>query len=61
MSSSKSSQLEQTYSGLLKQKSPHEKAIQKDIARTFPTHAYFQQGGGVGQENLFNVVKAYSL
>ena len=61
MSSSKSSELESVYASLLKAKSPHEKAIQKDMARTLPGHRYFAQGGGVGQEHLFNVVKAYSL
>lgn len=61
MSSSKNVALEQTYAGFLKEKSPHEKSIQKDLARTLPGHRYFAQGGGVGQENLFNVVKAYSL
>ena len=61
MSSSKNVALESTYAGLLKEKSPHEKSIQKDLARTLPGHRYFAQGGGVGQENLFNVVKAYSL
>jgi len=61
MSSSKNVALEATYAGLLKEKSPHSKAIQKDLARTLPGHRYFAQGGGVGQENLFNVVKAYSL
>ena len=29
--------------------------------RTFPHHEYFMDGAGVGQENLFNVLKAYSL
>jgi hypothetical protein len=61
MSSSKNPGLEATYAGLLKEKSTHERAIQKDLARTLPGHRYFAQGGGVGQENLFNVVKAYSL
>jgi hypothetical protein len=61
MSASKSITLEATYSALLKLPSPHEKAIQKDLSRTFPNHAYFKKGNGVGQENLFNVVKAYSL
>ena len=61
MSSSKSSDLEETYKALLKMTSPHEKAIAKDINRTFPNHKFFQEGGGVGQESLFMVVKAYSL
>lgn len=29
--------------------------------RTFPHHEYFTDGQGIGQENLFNVLKAYSL
>ncbi|WVQ93745.1 hypothetical protein IAU59_000822 [Kwoniella sp. CBS 9459] len=61
MSSSKSTPLEETYKALLKLPSPHEKAINKDINRTFPNHKYFQEGGGIGQEGLFMVVKAYSL
>lgn len=60
MSSSKSIALEVTYSALLKLSSPHEKAIQKDLARTFPQHAYFKGTAG-GQESLFNVAKAYSM
>lgn len=61
MSSSKSSPLEETYKALLKETSPHEKAIAKDLSRTFPHHKYFQDGGGIGQESLYMVVKAYSL
>lgn len=60
MSSSKSAPLEETYKALLKLPSPHEKAIAKDLSRTFPNHKYFQ-GGGVGQESLYMVLKAYSL
>lgn len=65
MSSSKDLELESTYSALLKETSAHEKAIMRDLSRTFPHHDYFKEGGvpgtGTGQENLFNVVKAYSL
>ncbi|KAK8845526.1 hypothetical protein IAR55_006241 [Kwoniella newhampshirensis] len=61
MSSSKSTALEDTYKALLKLTSPHEKAIAKDINRTFPNHKFFQEGGGLGQEGLFMVVKAYSI
>jgi hypothetical protein len=61
MSSSKSPSLEEDYKELLKLTSPHEKAIAKDLSRTFPHHKFFQEGGGVGQESLFMVVKAYSL
>jgi hypothetical protein len=28
--------------------------------RTFPHRAFFTDGQGIGQENLFNVLKAYS-
>ncbi|WWD22479.1 hypothetical protein CI109_106972 [Kwoniella shandongensis] len=61
MSSSKSTALEESYKALLKLTSPHEKAIAKDINRTFPNHKFFQEGGGLGQEGLFMVVKAYSI
>ncbi|KAE8543197.1 hypothetical protein D1P53_000685 [Cryptococcus gattii VGV] len=61
MSSSKSVDLEEAYKALLKLSSPHEKAIMKDLNRTFPNHKYFKEAGGVGQEGLFMVVKAYSL
>jgi hypothetical protein len=61
MSASKSPPLEEAYKALLKMTSPHEKAIVKDLNRTFPQHKHFQEGGGVGQESLFMVVKAYSL
>ncbi|KAH8107865.1 RabGAP/TBC [Cristinia sonorae] len=61
MSASKDPELEQTYLRLLKETSPHEKAINRDLGRTFPHHAFFTDGHGIGQENLFNVLKAYSL
>jgi hypothetical protein len=59
MSSSKSPPLEATYKELLRQSSPHEKAIAKDITRTFPSHPFFQET--VGQDSLYMVLKAYSL
>ncbi|CAE6356645.1 unnamed protein product [Rhizoctonia solani] len=61
MSASKDVALEKTYSDLIKKSTPHEKAIMRDLGRTFPNHEFFNDGGGVGQENLFNVLKAYSL
>ncbi|KAI0780331.1 RabGAP/TBC [Fomes fomentarius] len=61
MSASKDPELENTYLRLLKEKSQHEKAILRDLGRTFPHHAFFTDGHGIGQENLFNVLKAYSL
>ncbi|KAF9958847.1 GTPase-activating protein [Mortierella alpina] len=60
LAKSKDAQLEATYAELLKSTSSHEKQITRDMSRTFPNHEYFQ-ADGVGQEALFNVVKAYSL
>ncbi|XP_018655616.1 putative ecotropic viral integration site [Schistosoma mansoni] len=41
--------------------SPVEKAIRRDIARTFPKHDLFKDENGCGQESLFRVIKAYSI
>ena len=35
--------------------------IRRDIARTYPEHEFFKKKDGVGQESLFNVMKAYSV
>eukprot|EP00105_Crassostrea_gigas_P023826 XP_011443849.1 PREDICTED: ecotropic viral integration site 5 ortholog isoform X3 [Crassostrea gigas] len=51
----------QLYVEYLKQTSPSEKLIRRDIARTFPDHDFFKEKDGLGQESLFNVMKAYSL
>ncbi|KAF8200794.1 rab-GTPase-TBC domain-containing protein [Pholiota molesta] len=61
MAASKDPELEATYLRLLKETSTHEKAITRDLGRTFPHHDFFTDGQGIGQENLFNVLKAYSL
>jgi hypothetical protein len=58
---SKDPELEATYLRLLKEPSTHEKAIMRDLGRTFPNHSFFTDSQGIGQENLFNVLKAYSL
>ncbi|KAG9071077.1 GTPase-activating protein [Linnemannia hyalina] len=60
LAQAKDAQLEATYADLLKETSSHEKQIQRDMSRTFPNHEHFQ-AEGLGQESLFNVVKAYSL
>lgn len=60
LAKSKDLSLEATYAELLKGTSTHEKQITRDLSRTFPNHEYFQ-AEGLGQESLFNVVKAYSL
>ncbi|KAF8472924.1 rab-GTPase-TBC domain-containing protein [Russula ochroleuca] len=61
MSASKDPQMEASYLKFLKESSPHEKAITRDLGRTFPQHEFFTDGQGIGQENLFNVLKAYSI
>lgn len=49
------------YSALLAQTSPHTEQINRDINRTFPKHIFFQDRGGLGQQLLFNVLKAFSI
>ncbi|XP_064197862.1 ecotropic viral integration site 5 protein homolog isoform X5 [Anguilla rostrata] len=49
------------YSELLKMTSPCEKLIRRDIARTYPEQEFFKEKDSLGQEVLFNVMKAYSL
>lgn len=61
LSASKDEEMEIIYAFYIRQSSPHEKQIRKDLSRTFPEQDYFKDGKGIGQENLFNVVKAYSL
>ncbi|KAL0088728.1 rab-GTPase-TBC domain-containing protein [Phycomyces blakesleeanus] len=53
--------LETQYMNLLKKSSPYEKMIQRDLARTFPGHTFFKERDGLGQEGLYNVVRAYSM
>ena len=45
------------YSSYLKQTSPFEKVIRRDITRTYPEHDFFREKNGLGQESLFNVMK----
>ncbi|KAE8619582.1 hypothetical protein XENTR_v10009866 [Xenopus tropicalis] len=49
------------YADLLRMSSPCEKLIRRDIARTYPEHDFFKGQDSLGQEGLFNVMKAYSL
>jgi len=58
---SKDPELERSYANYLKETSSSERAIKRDLGRTFPSHEFFADGSGVGQGNLFNVLKAYSL
>nr|CAD2158548.1 unnamed protein product [Meloidogyne enterolobii] len=52
--------LHENYSEYLRLSSPYEKAISRDIPRTFPKLDFFKDEGK-GQQSLFNVMKAYSL
>lgn len=38
-----------------------EGVIQRDIARTFPAHDFFKEAGGLGQDSLYRVSKAYAI
>ena len=49
------------YADYIKATSACEKVIRRDIARTYPEHDFFKEKDGLGQESLFNVMKAYSL
>uniref|UniRef100_A0A8C7EUF1 Ecotropic viral integration site 5 n=1 Tax=Neovison vison TaxID=452646 RepID=A0A8C7EUF1_NEOVI len=59
--SAQSMPIKDQYSELLKMTSPFEKLIRRDIARTYPEHNFFKEKDSLGQEVLFNVMKAYSL
>lgn len=49
------------YNILYAQECSAELVIKKDIHRTFPAHDYFKEAGGVGQDTLFNISKAYAV
>lgn len=49
------------YRVLLTQETKCEEVIQRDIHRTFPAHKAFRESGGVGQDSLFKVSKAYAV
>ncbi|KAI8357534.1 rab-GTPase-TBC domain-containing protein, partial [Mortierella sp. GBAus27b] len=61
MSQASSTYLETMYTQLVKEHSPYERIIQRDLARTFPNIEMFKEEGGKGQEMLGNILKAYSL
>ncbi|KAL3122713.1 hypothetical protein niasHT_010275 [Heterodera trifolii] len=60
LSGAQSTQIHDLYAEYMRQPSPYEKAIARDIPRTFPELEFFKDGGR-GQQSLFNVIKAYSL
>ncbi|XP_040583070.1 ecotropic viral integration site 5 ortholog isoform X3 [Lepeophtheirus salmonis] len=49
------------YADYMKTQSACEKVIRRDMARTYPEHEFFKKKDGIGQEALFNVMKAYSI
>ncbi|KAF9795409.1 hypothetical protein SFRURICE_004781 [Spodoptera frugiperda] len=40
---------------------PFEAVIQRDIARTFPAHDFFREAGGLGQDSLLRMARAYAV
>ncbi|VDO93298.1 unnamed protein product [Soboliphyme baturini] len=61
LSNAKIEAAHEMYTEYMRGNSPHEKAIRRDISRTFPEHEFFRDITGAGQQSLFNVMKAYSL
>ncbi|KAI9301375.1 rab-GTPase-TBC domain-containing protein [Cunninghamella echinulata] len=53
--------LETVYGQLCNEHSPHERIIQRDLTRTFPTIDMFQQENGDGQLAMRRILIAYSL
>merc|ERR1712240_416995 len=51
----------ENYRILVTKETPDEKVIFRDIHRAFPAHDHFKEAGGVGQEALFRISKAYSV
>jgi hypothetical protein len=43
------------------QDSSCENVIQRDINRTFPAHDFFKEAGGLGQDSLYRISKAYAV
>lgn len=51
----------ETYRILITKESPCESTIMRDINRTFPAHEFFREAGGLGQDSLYKISKAYSV
>ncbi|KAJ2720469.1 hypothetical protein GGI07_004579 [Coemansia sp. Benny D115] len=61
LSQARSTYLQTVYTQLIKEYSPHERIIRRDLTRTFPRIPVFKGEGGEGQQRLFRILKAYSL
>lgn len=44
----------------MKESSQWQDVITKDLSRTFPFHAMFCEKDGLGQKDLFDILKAYA-
>ncbi|KAG6465093.1 hypothetical protein O3G_MSEX014926, partial [Manduca sexta] len=53
--------LMETYRTLISKDCPFESVIQRDIARTFPAHDFFREAGGLGQDSLLRMARAYAV
>ncbi|XP_045456212.1 rab GTPase-activating protein 1-like [Melitaea cinxia] len=53
--------LMETYRTLISKECPFEAVIQRDIARTFPAHDFFREAGGLGQDSLLRLARAYAV
>ncbi|XP_064292034.1 rab GTPase-activating protein 1-like isoform X2 [Plodia interpunctella] len=53
--------LMETYRTLISKDCPFEAVIQRDIARTFPAHDFFREAGGLGQDSLLRLARAYAV
>ncbi|XP_067941177.1 rab GTPase-activating protein 1-like [Watersipora subatra] len=56
-----SEELVEAYRILIAKDSPVQDIILRDMHRTFPAHDYFKDVGGVGQDVLYKLNKAYSV
>ncbi|XP_044728360.1 rab GTPase-activating protein 1-like isoform X3 [Chrysoperla carnea] len=54
-------QMMETYRILITKESGCENVIQRDINRTFPAHDFFREAGGLGQDSLYKISKAYAV
>ncbi|KAI8816811.1 rab-GTPase-TBC domain-containing protein [Fimicolochytrium jonesii] len=61
MSGAQVEHFESLYPLLLKEESPYERIIRRDIPRTYPRLDMFKEDGGEGQEKLFRLLKGYSI
>ncbi|XP_063707665.1 rab GTPase-activating protein 1-like isoform X2 [Culicoides brevitarsis] len=54
-------ELMERYRILITKETSCETVIQRDLNRTFPAHKFFKDSGGLGQDSLYKVSKAYAV